>query len=42
MAEILFDAVALARASDIDPEDALRRAADAYRERFQAFERMSV
>jgi len=42
VAGILFDAVALARASNVDPEDALRRAADAYRERFQAYERMSV
>jgi tetrapyrrole methylase family protein/MazG family protein len=42
VAGILFDAVALARASDVDPEDALRRAADAYRERFQIYERMSV
>ena len=42
VAEILFDAVALARASDVDPEDALRRAADAYRQRFQEFERTSV
>ena len=42
VADLLFGAVALARASDVDPEDALRRAADAYRERFQAFERMSV
>lgn len=42
VAGILFNAVALARASDIDPEDALRRAADAYRDRFQIYERMSV
>jgi len=42
VADLLFRAVALARASDVDPEDALRRAADAYRERFLAFERMSV
>ena len=42
VADILFNAVALARASDVDPEDALRRAADAYRERFQIYERMSV
>ena len=42
VADLLFRAVALARASDVDPEDALRRAADAYRERFQIFERMSV
>jgi MazG family protein len=42
VAGILFDAVALARASDVDPVDALRRAADAYRERFQIYERMSV
>jgi tetrapyrrole methylase family protein/MazG family protein len=42
LAGILFNAVALAHATDVDPEDALRRAADAYRERFQAYERMSV
>jgi tetrapyrrole methylase family protein/MazG family protein len=40
--DILFTAVARARAADVDPEDALRRAADAYRRRFQEFERMSV
>jgi uncharacterized protein YabN with tetrapyrrole methylase and pyrophosphatase domain len=40
--DILFDAVALARLGDVDPEDALRRAADAYRKRFQEFECMSV
>jgi uncharacterized protein YabN with tetrapyrrole methylase and pyrophosphatase domain len=42
VADLLLDAVALARARDIDPEDALRRAADAYRERFQQFERASM
>lgn len=42
VADLLFRAVALARAGDVDPEDALRRAADAYRARFEAFERMSV
>ena len=42
VAETLFRAVALARASDIDPEDALRRAADAYRARFELFESMSM
>ena len=42
VAGLLLDAVALARARDIDPEDALRRAADAYRERFQQFERASM
>ena len=40
--DILFTAVARARAADVDPEDALRRAADAYRRRFQEFERMSM
>jgi tetrapyrrole methylase family protein/MazG family protein len=40
--DLLFHAVALARARDIDPEDALRRAADAYRERFQQFERTTA
>jgi tetrapyrrole methylase family protein / MazG family protein len=42
VADLLLDAVALARARDIDPEDALRRAADAYRARFQQFERASM
>jgi uncharacterized protein YabN with tetrapyrrole methylase and pyrophosphatase domain len=42
VADILFRAVALARAGDIDPEDALRRAADAFRARFEIFEGMSM
>ena len=42
VAAMLFNAVALALARDVDPEDALRRAADAYRARFQLFEGMSM
>jgi len=42
VADLLLDAVALALVRDVDPEDALRRAADAYRERFQQFERASM
>jgi tetrapyrrole methylase family protein/MazG family protein len=40
--ELLWRAVTLARTHDIDPEDALRRAADAYRARFREFERTSA
>jgi tetrapyrrole methylase family protein/MazG family protein len=42
VADLLLQAVSLARTNDIDPEDALRRAADAYRARFQEFERTSA
>ena len=36
--ERLFALVSIARAGDVDPEDALRRAADAFRERFEVYE----
>jgi hypothetical protein len=42
IAALLLRAVALARARDVDAEDALRHAADAYRARFEAFERSSA
>jgi tetrapyrrole methylase family protein/MazG family protein len=40
--ELLFEAVALARESDVDPESALRATAVRFRERFEALERAAT